>query len=58
MYGYFKEKKLKVPCPCCGKNGLIKNGNVPVDDRMYYQSFWQYNEVIAKYAETMFEKED
>ena len=58
MYDYFKEKKLKVPCPCCGKNGLNKNGNVPVDDRLYYQNFWQYNETIVKYAKTMFENED
>lgn len=58
MYDYFKGRKLKVPCPCCGKNGLIKNENVPVDDRLYYQNLWQYNETIAKHAETMFEKED
>ena len=58
MYEYFKEKKLKVPCPCCGKNGLNTNGNVPVDDRLYYQNFWQYNETIVKYAKTMFENED
>lgn len=57
MYDYFKDRELKVPCPSCWENGLIKIEDVRVDDRYYYQLFWQYNEEIAKHWETVFKQD-
>lgn len=57
MYDFFKDRELKVPCPNCWKNGINKVGDMQVDDRFYYQLFWQYNEEIAKHSDTAFEKE-
>lgn len=57
MYDFFKERKLKVPCPCCGKTGVIKKEHIQVNDQFYYENWLQYNEAIAKEDGSIFEKE-
>lgn len=58
MYDFFKERNLKIPCPCCGKNGVSIKECMQVDDRFYFENLQQYNEAIAKAEGSIFEEED